>query len=123
MPIQTRKLKLAATDQNYHNDIFENIDIQKYVEHIGLKLVNVSDRRDIVYHFTIVNSDTINMMAAPGGYIYLTKGMLLKIKNEHIVKIIDLMPEDASDLNKIFTDVSLTEDETKKILEAVKQFK
>jgi len=45
---------------------------------------------------------------------------LLKIKEEHIVKIIDLHPEDASDLNKIFTDVSLNEDETNKILEIVK---
>jgi len=46
---------------------------------------------------------------------------LLKMKNEHIVKIIDLMPEDASDLNKIFTDVSLTEDETNKILDIIKK--
>ena len=48
---------------------------------------------------------------------------LLKIKNEHIVKIIDLIPEDASDLNKIFTEVSLTEDETNKILEIIKNSK
>ena len=47
----------------------------------------------------------------------------LKLKNEHIVKIIDLLPEDASDLNKIFTDVSLNEDETNKILEIVKNSK
>ena len=48
---------------------------------------------------------------------------LLKLKNEHIVKIIDLLPDDVSDLNKIFTDVSLTEDETNKILEVVKNSK
>jgi len=41
----------------------------------------------------------------------------IKIKREHIVKIIDVLPEDASDLNKIFTDVSLNEDEINKILE------
>jgi len=45
---------------------------------------------------------------------------LLKIKTEHMVKIIDLLPSDASDLNKIFVDVSLNEDETNKILEIVK---
>ncbi len=50
----------------------------------------------------------------------LEKLDLLKIKNEHMVKIIDLMPEDASDLNKIFTDVSLNEDETNKILDVIK---
>ena len=50
----------------------------------------------------------------------LEKLDLLKIKPEHITKIIDLHPEDASDLNKIFIDVSLNEDETNKILEIVK---
>jgi len=48
---------------------------------------------------------------------------ILKIKREHIVKIIDLMPEDASDLNKIFIDIGLTEDETNKILDVVKNNK
>lgn len=47
----------------------------------------------------------------------------MKIKPEHIAKIIDLLPEDASDINKIFTDVGLDEDETKKILETVKKFR
>ena len=50
----------------------------------------------------------------------LEKLDLLKMKREHLVKIIDLVPEDATDLNKIFTDVSLNEDETNKILNVVK---
>jgi DNA-directed RNA polymerase subunit F len=48
---------------------------------------------------------------------------LLKVKEEHIIKIIDLMPETAEDINKIFSDVSLDEDETKKLLETIKEFK
>lgn len=48
---------------------------------------------------------------------------ILKIKREHIVKIIDLLPEDASDLNKIFVDIGLTEDETNKILDVIKNNK
>ena len=48
---------------------------------------------------------------------------LLKVKPEHTVKIIDLMPDNAQDLNKIFTDVGLDEDETKKILEVIKENK
>ena len=47
---------------------------------------------------------------------------LIKIKQEHIVKIIDLLPETASELNKILTDISLNEDETNKILEIVKKY-
>jgi len=53
----------------------------------------------------------------------LEKLDLLKIKREHIVKIIDMLPTDASDLNKIFSDISLNEDETNKILEIVKNSK
>jgi DNA-directed RNA polymerase subunit F len=53
----------------------------------------------------------------------LEKLDLLKMKREHIIKIVDLLPLDASDLNKIFVDVSLNEDETNKILEIVKNSK
>lgn len=47
----------------------------------------------------------------------------IKIKAEHISKIIDILPEDVEDLNKILTDISLDEDETKKILNIVEEFK
>jgi len=50
----------------------------------------------------------------------LEKLDLIKIKNEHIIKIIEILPEDSSDINKIFTDVSLNEDEISKILGIVK---
>ncbi|MDP7520806.1 MAG: hypothetical protein QF567_01070 [Candidatus Pacearchaeota archaeon] len=53
----------------------------------------------------------------------LNKLDLMKLKEEHIAKIIDIFPENAEDLNKIFVGVSLNEDETKKILETVKEFK
>lgn len=45
---------------------------------------------------------------------------LMKIKQEDIAKIIDVLPEDSEDLNKIFNGVGLEEDETKKILDAIK---
>ena len=48
---------------------------------------------------------------------------IVKLKGEHIIKIIDILPEDAADLNKILVDVSLDEDENKKILEVVKKYK
>jgi DNA-directed RNA polymerase subunit F len=46
---------------------------------------------------------------------------LIKMKPENIVKIIDLLPEDASDINKIFTEAGLDESEINKILEVVKK--
>ena len=47
----------------------------------------------------------------------------IKIKREHVVKVVDMLPADASDINKIFTDVSLNEDEVSKILDIVKNSK
>jgi DNA-directed RNA polymerase subunit F len=48
---------------------------------------------------------------------------LMKINNDHISKIIDILPDDVQDLNKIFVDMSLDEDEAKKILDTIKQYK
>ncbi|MBU0894606.1 MAG: hypothetical protein KKF48_03145 [Nanoarchaeota archaeon] len=47
---------------------------------------------------------------------------LMKINENHTSKIIDIMPETAEELNKIFTDVGLNEDEAQKILKIVKEF-
>ena len=47
---------------------------------------------------------------------------LLKLKETHIVKIVDLLPKDASDLNKILDGISLDQDEVNKILEVVKKY-
>jgi len=48
---------------------------------------------------------------------------LIKLKDSDIVKIVDILPEDATELNKIVTEVSLDADETNKILETVKNNK
>ena len=48
---------------------------------------------------------------------------LLKIKEDNISNIIDLLPETKEELNKIFTDSGLDEEETKKVLDVVKEFK
>jgi DNA-directed RNA polymerase subunit F len=45
------------------------------------------------------------------------------MKSDYITKIVDTLPETPEELNKIFIDVSLDEDETKKILDSIKKFK
>jgi DNA-directed RNA polymerase subunit F len=46
----------------------------------------------------------------------------LKMKEETLVKILDVLPRDSEDLGKIFLDVSLTEEEANAILAAVKNY-
>lgn len=45
-----------------------------------------------------------------------------KIKEEDIIKIVDIIPQDPEDINKIFLDVSLTEEESNTILGIVKKY-
>ena len=47
---------------------------------------------------------------------------MMKLRAEQIIKIIDLLPENQEDLNKI-VDILLEKNETKKILETIKEFK
>lgn len=47
----------------------------------------------------------------------------VKIRDTHISKIIDTLPEYSEEVNKIFTDVGLDENETKQILDAVAEVK
>ena len=47
----------------------------------------------------------------------------IKISEIHISKVIDVLPEKSEEINKIFMDVGLDEDETKKILDIVKEYR
>ena len=48
---------------------------------------------------------------------------IMKLKKEYIVKIIDMTPDSQEELNKILASVSLSEDESTKVLDSVKKFK
>jgi len=46
----------------------------------------------------------------------------IKMNEEHVVKVVDFVPKDAESINKIFSDVSLTEEETNAILEITNKY-
>jgi len=48
---------------------------------------------------------------------------MMKLRQSDVAKIVDIAPEDATELNKIFTDTSLDADETNKILDTIKNIK
>lgn len=47
-----------------------------WVEALGNQLAAKSDRPEVAYSFTVLHSDIINAFAAPGGFIYITTGLL-----------------------------------------------
>ncbi len=63
--------------------IYNNKPLQLYVNQIGQALVaNLSDREFDRYFFKIVDSSEINAFALPGGYIYVTRGILGLLNSE-----------------------------------------
>ena len=56
--------------------VVQDEDIQERIDRIGQSLVKQCARQDIKYYFKVLNSDEINAMACPGGYIYVFKGLV-----------------------------------------------
>ncbi len=63
--------------------LYGDKSLQLYVNEIGQKLVlNLSDKEFNKYFFKVVDSSEINAFALPGGYIYVTRGILATINSE-----------------------------------------
>ena len=60
----------------------DNPQLQNYINSVGQKIVRVSHDRDFEYHFTAVNDKTVNAISLPGGYVFVTKGMLKNLDSE-----------------------------------------
>lgn len=61
---------------------YHNTELQRYINEVGQKLVKVCRRRDITYHFTLLDDKIENAFAIPGGYIYITRGLLALLNSE-----------------------------------------
>jgi predicted Zn-dependent protease len=56
--------------------------LEELVQRVGKNLAQHSHRPGLEYHFTIVDSTQVNAFALPGGYIYITRGMLAYLNSE-----------------------------------------
>ncbi len=56
--------------------------LQKYVNNVGRWVASQSERPDLAWHFGVIDTTDINAFAAPGGYIFITKGLYRLLNNE-----------------------------------------
>jgi predicted Zn-dependent protease len=56
--------------------------VQKYVNQVGRWVAQQSERPNLEWHFGVLESDDVNAFATPGGYVFITKGLLFKMNNE-----------------------------------------
>ena len=56
--------------------------LQAYVNEIGQRLAQHSHRPELQWHFTLLDSDEVNAFALPGGYVYVTRGIMAYRESE-----------------------------------------
>ena len=78
--IQMGKEAAAQVQQSigYYNDPA----LQAYVSGIGMKMAKASERPNLPWEFHVVNDASVNAFALPGGFIFVTRGLMTAINDE-----------------------------------------
>ena len=56
--------------------------LQSYVNKVGQWIALHTDRPNLPWHFGVMDTDSVNAFATPGGYVFITRGMLLRMHDE-----------------------------------------
>lgn len=62
--------------------VVKNPRLQAYVNALGQRLARQSHRTQLQWHFTVLDSPQINAFALPGGYVYVTRGIMAYMEDE-----------------------------------------
>ena len=62
--------------------LLNNAKLHRYVHMVGSTVAMESDRPDLPYHFGVLNTQQVNAFAGPGGYIFITYGIIRRLKSE-----------------------------------------
>ncbi len=62
--------------------LWDNAPVQRYVNRVGRWLALQTERPDLPWHFGVLDDNDVNAFAAPGGYVFITKGLLARMNSE-----------------------------------------
>lgn len=62
--------------------IYDDPELQRYVSDIGMRLARASERPNLPWRFAVVDEPAVNAFALPGGYIYITRGIMAFLNDE-----------------------------------------
>ena len=62
--------------------VYPDQKLQAYVDALGQRLAGQSHRKNLTWHFTVLDSPEINAFALPGGYVYVTRGIMAYLDSE-----------------------------------------
>ena len=61
---------------------YQHRRLQSYVDLLGRRLAKYTEYQQFTYRFTLLNSPIVNAFALPGGYVYISRGLLALASNE-----------------------------------------
>lgn len=62
--------------------VYPDRELNIYVNRIGQWLAAKSERPDLEYHFQLINDSTPNIFSLPGGYVGITRGLMIRLQSE-----------------------------------------
>jgi predicted Zn-dependent protease len=62
--------------------LYPDPDIQAYVNELGQRLAAKSERPSLPWSFKVVDDPAVNAFALPGGYVYVTRGIMAHLRSE-----------------------------------------
>jgi predicted Zn-dependent protease len=62
--------------------LYGDTALAAYVDSVGQRLARVSELPSLGWHFTVLDDPVVNAFAMPGGYIYITRGILAYLNSE-----------------------------------------
>src|SRR4029078_1386260 len=62
--------------------VYDDQQIAAYVNEVGQRAAKASQRPELTYTFTVLDSDEINAFTTGGGYVYITRGIMNYLNNE-----------------------------------------
>jgi len=61
---------------------YEDDALAAYVDSVGRKVARASEQPELAWKFTVLDDPVVNAFAMPGGYIYVTRGLLAHMQSE-----------------------------------------
>lgn len=67
--------------------VLDKAELTRYLNVLGQTVVFASSRPETYagYHFLVLDTEEVNAMAAPGGFIFISKGLLRRCRNEEML--------------------------------------
>lgn len=83
---EEQEIAIGANARPYveaqYSGLYQDARLEAYVQSVGMRVARVSHRPHLSYKFSVLNTSVANAFALPGGYIYITRGLLTSLQNE-----------------------------------------